>query len=310
MKSPVISMLNRPFVVICACLCWCYSTLGTAQSPVLDMNVVQPEAGPYHIGDKFSRTLELSLAPPYKLDETSLPGPRVLPPWLRVEKPFIEKSTLTNGTRYAIELTYQIVNIDPKMLDIGVSSHIIEIYAADERYTLLIPATRVRAEPIIADGARDVQPNAMPMLVTNSPRRVVGYGVLFCVSLLGLLLAFFGIPFCQPRPPFARLYRHLRRNSKSKWSEQEYQQTLRAIHRAFDETAGHVIFADELKMFFAKNPAFIPLTSNIERFFEHTYQYFYRGGEMTSPTLSTAEIIDLVSRCDAVERAMLSGTRP
>jgi mxaA protein len=57
------------------------------------------------------------------------------------------------------------------------------------------------------------------------------------------------------------------------------------LHRAFDATAGRRLLADDLDAFFARFPRFVPLRSEIERFFAASRQMFF-GSVATAPELA------------------------
>ncbi|MGR8950251.1 MAG: hypothetical protein ACU84Q_19575 [Gammaproteobacteria bacterium] len=281
-----------------------FATVNTChgQSPIVQLDITQPRAYGYYLGDKFQRVINLTIAEPYKLDQKSLPKAAFLQPWFSIETPKVKKSDVHEGTNYLITLTYQIVNIDRDNLNMGVAHHNVEIEGNGERFNFLIPATRISAAMITAGSGNELQPSARPPLATISLKNLAVYAVILAASLIGLYWLTFGFSLRGSRPPFTRAYQRLKRQSPDRWDEQKYHDALRAIHGAFNEVAGKTLFIDDIDTFLKENPNFEPLGANITTFFKHTRQYFFSNADAPAHELSAPEILDLLAACSRAER--------
>ena len=281
-----------------------------AQSPILQFDVSQPRAFGYYLGDKFERVVKLSLTEPYKLDRDSLPKAGYLRPWLRVEKPVVQQNPIQHGTSYEIKLVYQIVNIDPEHLNIGVAHHDIQIHSPGdnqgdgERYNILIPATRVSAALITTKPGEDLQADTAPVRAAVNIKHSLIYACLLAVGVLGVYLLTFGWSFARPRQPFSRIHQRFKRQSSAAWNEGTYRDALKETHGAFNELAGRTIFHDDIDDFVAEHPGFKHLTPKINAFFAHTRNYFFAKSGGDAAAFPTAELISFLAECTRAEKSV------
>ena len=277
-----------------------------AQSPIVQFDVKQPRAFGYYLGDKFERTVNLTLANPYSLDEASLPKPGFLRPWLRVEKPTVVQTPTANGTNYQINFVYQIVNIDSEHLSIGVAHHNIQIdnqsETNPERFNILIPATRVSAALITTKPGEDLQADAKPTLANVNFSPAAAYAGLLAVSLIGIYLLTFGWSIRNTPRPFSRIHQRLKHQTSKDWNEEKYTEALKDTHAAFNQVAGHTIFQDDIGKFIAENPSFRDLKPKIDEFFLHTRHYFFAEAADNDAGMSTTDLIEFLGACSRAER--------
>lgn len=96
--------------------------------------------------------------------------------------------------------------------------------------------------------------------------------------LVFLAWRLWGIPFLAlGRGPFARALREVAKLARSR-GDGARRDAIRRVHRAFDEAAGHALFATELAEFLRRHPRYAPARDDIERFFELSRREFFAGG--------------------------------
>lgn len=270
------------------------------------MDVVQPREFGYHIGDKFRRLITLTLNKPYVLDETSLPKPGKMIPWLNIEAPKVEVNEGQQTRTYRIALSYQITNIDKDALDIGVEGHEISIKNGQEKLTLLIQPVRIQAGTIVDSkaslNAGDLQANAAPLAINLTSNRVLAFASMLIACIVTFLLTTFGSPFSIEQPVFTRAYRKLSKLPAESWSAEQYDEALKETHQAFNETAGRVVFTEDVSAFINKNPAFKNSSQQISRFFKHSNDFYFSGLETTQQAFPPGELIKLIKQCSAHEK--------
>lgn len=278
--------------------------------PVASIDVTQPRAFGYYLGDKFQRVVELSLNKPYVLDETRLPKVGKMIPWLRLETPEVDFEETADTNIYRIRLTYQIINIDRDFLDIGVEGHEIGIKnsAATETLNLLIRPVRIRAS-MIADEKTGptknaLQADATPAIIEKVNHRARLFMGLAILSYIAFLLLTLGLPFMKQKPAFTNTYHEWRGKGEGDWSAQQYDEALKQTHQAFNKTAGRVVFLEDLDQFLSEHPSFVAQREQIIKFYEHSRDYYFVEKHGDQNKYSPAKIIDLLKNCSQSERSM------
>ena len=105
--------------------------------------------------------------------------------------------------------------------------------------------------------------------------------------------------------PFARALRQLKKLSRQETGQAILREANRCLHVAFNETAGRVIFANDLETFFAGNPAFRPLRAQVEAFYSESRRLFF-AVDPTESHVSTGidPLLRLAGRCRDAERGI------
>jgi mxaA protein len=154
------------------------------------------------------------------------------------------------------------------------------------------------------EGLEELRPDAVPMpLDVQSHRMRLGaYAVALGAIMLGWIAGRFGVPFSsRSRGPFAQALRDLRALTRKPNDANTYQATLRRVHRAFDQTAGHVLFAQQLDQFFVEHPRFGDLRALVAQFFELSQQEFFGS----SVAVRKGDwLLDFCRQCRDRERAL------
>ncbi len=87
--------------------------------------------------------------------------------------------------------------------------------------------------------------------------------------------------------PFARAHRRLKSLERRPYGDPEKRAAYRYLHAAFNETAGRVVFADDLDSFFAEQPRFRGLRASIESFYFESRRLFF-SLEAHNPATATS----------------------
>ncbi|WP_292457176.1 hypothetical protein [Methylibium sp.] len=283
----------------------CWPTIGSAQAQPEPprLTVSEPRTYGYQVGDTATRQIVIELPRRLRLDEESLPTIGRHGPALALRSLQRESDTNTTGTRLTLWLEYQVFAAP-------VAARVYELPALRLRFDgtpraedLFVESWPVAVAPLVPEqapqrrGLGDLQPDTAPVLRDTGPERLLITGCASLALSLGSYLAFvyFGLPWLSARQrPFTRAYRRLRAGRKAPASKLGWQDACRAIHAAFNETAGQVVFADTVDGFVHRVPRFAPLREDIRDFFMRSQATFFQNG---SP-LSAANAEDRADRAD------------
>jgi mxaA protein len=274
-----------------------------AQSAIDTLDVTAPRAFGWRIGDVFERLIVLRLHSPYRLVGDSLPSAGRHTPWLALARPDIDEDAAGATTTYRIRMRYQLVNISPDFPDIALPEVMLRMSNGKETQQALIPASRLRVGTITDFTGHDRRPPQAPAPLPPAPWRQGWWGALLFVALAGLAWLQWGSAFGVGARPFAQLKRRLGGAGDTAWSGDAYDETLRAIHHAFNTTAGRAVFGETLDDFLVDAPRFVAASADIREFFRRSSGHFYRGAADV-PVYSRAELARFVSACADLERGL------
>ena len=301
---------RRPHVftlAVCMALALIWTAAGTAadERVIEQLDIRQPRTFGYHIGDKFTRIVSLQLRAPYALSSQALPAAGRLSEWLALETPQVTVEQRPEATRYEIQFTYQVVNVGTEAASIAVPHH--ELLYGDNKESLkaLIPATRVTLSPLQVGAENGSQPAQAPTALRFNSRRPWLFALTLCVSALWLAYLHGSLPWWRTAHPFRVAQATLRVAARRGWQEQDYEAALRAVHRAFNETAGRTVFRDTLPAFFAEHAAYVAMREPVMEFYTRSRDYFFSASSAASaPRYSAQELTALVRRCCDLERGV------
>lgn len=267
------------------------------------LSVHEPRLFGYTLGDTVVRELRLDADEPYRLVEGSLPEAGRIDLWLELDPPEVRREPRDGGERYRIVLRYRLINLADSEQVVTIAPLALE--AGDGLVTrrLEVPELRVAARRVSPDPAVGGFPALRPLAPPPPlPLRnaLWGFGAALGALLLGLtMLAWlYGLlPWLRrARGPFGRAYRDLKHAPRG--GGDGARAALQRLHRAFDATAGHTVFREELDEFFAAHPRFTPLREPVEAFFAFSQRQFFDAG-MQAPAVDT---LALARRLRAAER--------
>ncbi len=276
-----------------------------AATDLLKLDVRQPRAFGYHIGDKFERLIELRVRKSYQFKKNSLPVPGRITRWLAMEAPQIVRENLADSVEYDIRLTYQIINIDPQVHEVSVPHHELLFSDGNTSVMAFVPASRVGLS-VLSDRSNDrLQVDRAPQSIAPSHSIGVLFGCLLLCAVAGLAYLYWGLPFLSRARPFTEVYRSLRKFSDQVWREDHYSEALREIHRAFNETAGKTVFLENLGDFFNNHRQYASLKSSINDYFSHSRKYFFtESGDRKPIQYSRSDLVALAEACSDIERGL------
>ena len=267
---------------------------GPAQAGVAAV-VEQPRAFGHVVGDILTQRVLLSADPPAAA--ASLPGGQRLNAWIERRAARIERAQ--DGRRWMV-VDYQLVNAPQAPVTVRIPAWRLAGDAA--RRPLLVPAWPVGVSPITlraAPGSEGWQlrpDRPAPPIATGPLRRRL---VLASAALAGVLAAWGAWLAWRRRRealslPFAAAWRALRGTGAG------HPSAWRALHEAFDRTAGEVVRPSTLPRLFERAPQLRPLRERIESFYEQSAARFF--GARTEPAEAAAFPLALCRDLCRIER--------
>jgi mxaA protein len=246
----------------------------------------------YVVGDLIEERAIVTARPGFTLETASLPALHRENTWLTL----LRTTVLDRGgtpPRYEVILQYQLSNAPLKARSIELPDvHVRFTRTAGEgtgRLSIaaeaggLIEGQRIGISPILPPhlvlSTKLLRPDRPAQPLSTLPERLaIGLCAGFASMILAASLA---APILRRRNgPFARAYGRIRRavaraerpRADAPRAELE---ALRALHRAFDQTAGWSVFYDRLDAFFAQHTRFEGLREGVERFMQMSRREFF-----------------------------------
>jgi mxaA protein len=261
-----------------------------AESVILNFQVANLRPFGYVIGDTIERRIELEAARPFALESGKLPKPGRVNTWLDLQKVKLASDVGLHSTRYQLTLTYQLINSPEALETLALPKVSLRFVHGSKAVVQEVPEFLFNAAPITPpqvlarEGLDVMRPDQPPPPIPETEHRIL-FTFFLSVSMLTLLYMGylrFGLPWQGPRP-FAWAYRDLRRLAKQADGEHAFREGLRRVHRAFNQTAGRPLFAEQLEAFFAEHPRFAQMQSTTQKFFELSRSEFFGIGAGERP---------------------------
>lgn len=272
---------------------------------VLQLDISQPRSFGYHIGDRLAREITLKLRQPYQLNQKALPAAGRWSEFLSLEAPTVTSAPCDNATCYSLRFDYQVVNVGSEAQSVAVPDHTLEYSDGKETLKALIPATRISVTPLRGRDETTLESAEMPRPLPFKATTLWLCAGVFALSLVGLVTLYAGLPRWRAARPFALAERALRDAARRGWHDADYELALRAVHRAFNDTAGRTVFADALASFFAEHRAFASVATPVTEFYTRSRAHFFAAPNTPpAPRYSAQELIRLVKRCRDIERGL------
>lgn len=269
------------------------------------VEVIQPRPFGYVVGD-IARQRVLVHAPGHALAEDALPKPGRVSAWL--ERTRVDAERTADGWR--LDLEYQFVNAPREIRTLSLPGVSLVLRAGDATVAASVGEWPVTLAPLTPEsvlaraGLEETRPDAPPPPVDTTwiERRLAAY-----VLAAGLIVALwasahFGWSWRGRRPrPFARAARELQALAATRDAD-GYRAALRALHRAFDSTAGGTLFAPGIAGFVAAHPGFAPARAQVEAFFELSQRAFFARAGAPVGDAELAQVRSLAARLVEIER--------
>lgn len=241
----------------------------------------------YVVGDMLDRTVVITIKKPYELVKESLPIVGYEHRWkgqlIGVELVDIKtkEKLKSDSATHTLDLRYQVFTTSKTVKHASLKAEILQVrnLQTKEVFQLRIPFFDFRVSPLSIFGQvklnEDMSPFVPPLLLDASPekRNLTLLAVLLGASLLGLLYIL-GVYAWLPKMggPFAKAYRDIR---KMPDNAEGLQNAVARVHQSLNRTAGNSLFASNIVEFVASKPAFAPVSSQIQQFFNLSKQVFF-----------------------------------
>jgi mxaA protein len=246
----------------------------------------------YVVGDIIERRVLVSAPAGFTLERASLPKLGAQNRWLALVRGSVRDQ---GGTppRYEIDLLYQLLNAPTEVRSLALPGFRVRFTPAAARglgstptpanADMLIEEQAVRIAPILPAhvplSAALLRPDRSPRALSTTPELLIA--TTSAVLAIAIVAALTAQPTLRRRNgPFARAHRRLKRmvlrmERMRADCQRVYPAALRAVHRAFDQTAGWSMFPDRLGEFLAQRRQFADLRSGIERFLDMSQREFF-----------------------------------
>jgi mxaA protein len=279
---------------------------------IRDVEVEQPRTFGYVVGDVFKHQVQITLDDPWKLALDSMPKNGRIGIWLERHLSQFTEQRISGGTRYQFDFDYQIFNTAQQSVEVFTPQIELSMVNGDKQIPVFIHEWGFTVAPVTRDDAHqsmdylELQPASKPVR-----RNTDGAYKLLIAGSAGLLfsLAVFGYIFGKlpgvkrTNGPFARTLSQLKVLQKKQPEPEIYQQALRQVHRAFNETAGQVVLSEDLDQFFIRQPGHTPLREPIEQLFGHSRNLFFESGDAADEGGINA-LLKLCQQCRDIERGL------
>lgn len=275
------------------------------EGPVRNQSLSLPREFGYTIGDEVALRIHFDLARSYSLDTEALPETGRVTRWLALNRVEVARGLGWSWIPHTVTLTFQVVNTSQAVLGVGTPPQSLRVVGPEEDFPVIVPAWGFTIAPITARSGRPEGslPQLRPALLPPA-LETTGIGIRAAVAaagavLLAATLAYLHlwIPFLsRTRGPFARASRQIARTLRRQPADDTYAAVLGEMHRAFNVTAGRVVFEHDLDRFFRDHQRFESLREPITGVFQASTAAFFSGG---APPPSRERVRDLLELCRA-----------
>jgi len=231
--------------------------------------VEQPRPFGYVVGDVVTQGVLLEIGG-RELAPAALPNAERVNVWLERRPARIESRP--DGHRW-LALDYQVINAPQSLTTVILPAF--ELQGAPDGATLGIAAWPISVNALTSGGSDELRPDRPAPAIATAPirRQIALWSSAFLVVVAAWLgwLAWRNWRAAAARP-FAHALREMRRldgTAPEAW---------RALHRAFDQTAGRVVQTATLPALFERVPQLQSLRPEIEQFFAQSRKLFFGGG--------------------------------
>jgi mxaA protein len=270
-----------------------------AQIRSVDARPPQRDFG-YFVGDLLVSTAVVDVGPDTVLDANSLPPAGPVSSTVDLRDIGVSEAAVSGGHRITIRTEWQIFSAPGEVSLLDIPGYQPVFIRGQSHLTAAVPGFRISVSPF----RHDLQP-VLDESVLRTDHPVAHIDVepsrqmLFGSCAVALLAALYLIgssglwPWTRAvRAPFARAARAIARQPDGS------QDALLLLHRAFDETAGERVLADDLDQFVIRQARFAPLRSDMEQFFAYSRRHFFGIGQDDSARPSLACLSRALARAE------------
>ena len=267
-----------------ASICLLIGTTASTDAQVLNVNAMAPSRDfGILLGDILHRRVVVTVAQGTSLDDRTLPPVGPAGPSLDVRDLAISQTSAGNRNTFTIDVTYQTFVAPDQVTRTDAPGFTIGFSDGHQRFTAAVPGFAYAVSPFRHDLQPVIDPDAMrPDHVRARPdlsglkQWLVGSLTIVIASACLLAADRYRVIAGGGARPFARAANGIARRVGHP-DAASVQGDVRALHRAFDATAGHRVLAGDLGGFFTRNPGFAALRAEIDTFFAASHAIFFTG---------------------------------
>lgn len=305
MPLPHISTVRFALAALLALACTPPLCAADGDAATLQSRTIEPRAFGYRLGDVVEREVIVDIPWRLKLVEDSLPtlGPQGPALELRAMARATQRTAI--GTRLSLRLRYQVFAAPVAVRSYELPKLLLRFEGLPRNEELriepwpLVVAALATEEASERHGLGELRPDAAPPLRDPALERGVLWACAALAVLLGGYLAwvYLGLPWWGRRHrPFTQAFRVVRAHAQADWP-----QACRALHAAFNQTAGRTVFADSVEAFVAQAPRFAALQEDIRSFFARSQAAFFADAP-PEPALQHDWLLRFARACRDAER--------
>lgn len=267
---------------------WMLCTWG-ANAGLRGLKTEEPRAFGYFTGDILVRRVSILVDGTTELIRASLPKPGPLTYWLDLTQVNVEEAKQSGERRFTVTLTYQTFYVPYDSKKLTIPSWSLRLAAGAQAEEAAIPAFTFTSSPLrelfpdkSGETAEtilrpDGQPHSFPTQLLLAA--LMGSATVALLSLILLARHLAWGPFKRrARRPFTRAARLIARYSPEGCrGGGDGAEALLLLHRAFDETLGQRMLAEDLGRFLVEHPEHAGCQAGIAQFFECSRRTFFAG---------------------------------
>ena len=262
------------------------SVVAETNPPIHAVEISSPRDYGIVMGETFSGEIRVKMAAGYELETATLPRPgSAVSDVLEVRAIQHDRQSLGDEDLHRIILSYQVFKGVREAEILSVPALPLRFAGKGETVETLAPAWSFTLMPIIPSKLPDEAVSLrgdlpMPFASTAGHWRWLA-ALLAGLGGLGIYATWrLGLPpFRHQASPFLRVARELKRELKKQRrlgsSPANTQLSIKLVHDALNEIAGHTLFAGQLPGFLQTHPEYQSYASELEQFFRVSEQLFF-----------------------------------
>lgn len=252
----------------------------------------------YTLGDDIDASVHIQLDKGDSLDPDSLPLPGPLNAWLDLKNIRLAQ----HGDAYHMHLRWQIFRTVESAQKVSLPVIALKTMQQPAR-VVEIPAQVVFVSPVLANPIQDANPRGM-----MAPQHLdVKFKALRTLALfilsIGLLLVWLWLidrlpGFPRSPKPMTLLARYLK---AKRWKLTKAD--MQKVHSALNEIAGETLYPTTLARLFDRAPYLTSFRSDIEQFFDASWQTFFQSAEDVPDLACVQSWVEQCARAERLTRA-------
>jgi mxaA protein len=274
----------KRFTALIACAAAVVATAAAGQE-VPRLQLSEPRAFGYQVGDLVARRVSVALPAGWQLDAQSLPQPGARGQAFELRRVEAGATSRGRGKQLEIELEYQIFLSPPAVRTLEIPAFKLVLKGPTRSADLLVEAWPVTVAPLVPvevsprRGLGELRPDQEPPLVATAAlaTRLRVDAALAALLIGALVCARLGAFWRAARDrPFAQAWRQLRRLGEGA-SDAQWLEACRQVHAALNRSAGEVVFESGLARFVAAQPRFGAVQDELATFLKRSHNAFFGG---------------------------------